>query len=440
MVIDTLVDEKYILELWRNLAGNPPARCLVVARVAANHGSNALKQWVAQKIKSEYLPHDERQQALALLRVEPEQSFLQSLMVRAATQPIVTKPQPIRVDPELGRLAIALKLAAPFRLWCVLRELTRKEQGSGQISREALRKALVSYDYEISNDHFSRLLRDGVGVFWDVDRNQAMLYVRSPRRLAPLLTALALHENPALVMTNPPGVRDVYSSVSGSHEEFEAALYAAWMTHREAPTISKKVLVSLFGRGQDTLRRWEQTRLQDSLTIRPNYAQYHVEPNDWATIIPDHARPYLANVKKEGIPTQVIAYRWRISNTYIPRGIKQHPYFGQAGKVRRNIEKVIEGLSCGSPGLETSSQPAYLQKPLKLYFENPKRLKHYVHKMGCNERYLWRGLNRHGVGIFEATLSYGQTYPLERASPKEEYRYFKKQALKRAQYLENCVA
>jgi hypothetical protein len=435
MATVTPIDRNYILELWRDLAGNPANRCLVLARVVANHGSNELKQLVAALIKSDTLPRDGRAQALKLLQVD---SLLPTL--RPLIEQGISKPQPIRIDPELGRLAIALKLTAPFRLWCIGRELTRREQGSGHVNRDALRAAVTKYDYKISNDHFSRIIRDGIGVFWDIDRNQEKIYVRSPRRLAPLLTEMAFKETPALIVTNPPGVRDIYTCASGSHEAFEASLYAGWMTHREAPTISKKVLVMLFGRGEDTLRRWERNQLQDSLTVRTNYAQYHVPHNEWATVIPDHVQPYLANVIKEGRHTQVTAYRWRISNTYIPHGIKQHPYLGQASKVRRNVQEVIERFSCGSPALEQSSQPAYLQKPLKLYFENPKRLKRYVQKVGCDERYLWRGLDRNGVGVFEATMSYGQTSSMERAPSKDEYRQFKKQEQARIKYLEAHVA
>ena len=435
MTTVTPMDKKYILELWNTLAGNPANRCLAIARVVTNHGSNELKQLVASLIKSETLPSDERTQALKLLHVDPLLPTLQPLIEQG-----ISKPQPIRLDPELGRIAIALKVTAPFRLWCIGRELTRSEQGSGHVNRDALRTALAKYNYKISNDHFSRILRDGVGMFWDIDRKQEKIYVRSPRRLAPLLAEIAYIEDPALIVTNLPGVRDLYISVSGSHEEFEASLYNGWMAHREAPTISKKVLITLFGRSEDTLRRWEQTRLQDILTVRANYAQYHVQPNEWASVIPTHAQPYLANSIKEGRYTQVTAFRWRISNTYIPHGIKQHPNWGQAKKVRRNVQEVIECFSCGSPVLEQSSQPAYLQKPLKLYFDNPKRLKRYVQKMGCDERLLWRGLDRNRVGIFEATMSYGQTFSMERASPKDEYRHFKKQEEARIKYLETCVA
>jgi len=428
------VDKSYILKLWSDLAGNPPARCLVIARVVATHGSTKLKQHVAEMIQSDAIPRDERSQALKLLQINPKLPNLQPLINEANA-----KPQPIRIDPEIGRLAIAIKLAAPFRFWCIGRELTRNEQGSGKVSREALRTVLAQYDYEITNDHFSRIIRDGEGVFWNTDRYQENLHLRSPRSLAPLFTEMAFGENPALVLTNPSGVRDMYISVSGSHEEFEASLYAGWMAHREAPTISKQVLSTLFGRGVDTLRRWEQTRLDSTLTVRKNYAQYHVQPNQWASVIPTHAQPYLANIVKDGRYTQVTAYRWRISNTYIPHGIRQHPYLGQARKVRRKVQAVIESFSCGSPASEQSGQPAYLQKPLKLYFEDPKRLKRYVQKIGCSERYLWRGLDRNGAGVFEATVSYGQTFSWERAKPKDEYRHFKKQAQKLKTYLDSVA-
>ena len=249
--MDSLVDQKYISQLWNELSGNPSNRCLAIGRVVGNHGDHELKQFTLQKIKQSFVSEEVKSEAITLLRLDAPLPNLQKLIVQN-----IAKPLPIRVEPELGRLAIALKLAAPFRFWCILRELTRKEQGSGQVRRGALRTALTKYNVEITNDHFSRIIRDGEGVFWDIDRYQENLYVRSPQRVAPILTEIALRISPKLIETNPPGVRDMYINVSGSRAVFEAALYAGWMAYREAPTISRKVLASLFGRDEDTLRRW----------------------------------------------------------------------------------------------------------------------------------------------------------------------------------------
>ncbi len=438
MAMVTPVDPKAIVDLWHDLAGNPRNRALVIARIVANHGDDALKACYAKRIQFETFPCVEREEALRILAPSASCAWLSSVIETTASPKVVYKP--LRMDVEIGRLCIALGRAAEFRLWVVGRELVRQDSGAGKILRNAFYEALEGFGVIITRDHFNRLIRSGVGVFWDVDRYQETLYIRSPRFVAPRLAEAALRQSPALITTNSPGIRDMYISISDSHEAFEAALYAGWMAHREAPTISKKVLVSLFGRGEDTLRRWEQTQLSDTLTVRANYAQYHVEPNQWSAVIPDHAQPYLAHIIKDGKHTQITAYRWRISNTYIPHGIKQHPYFGQARKVYRNVQAVIERFCCGSPALESSSQPAYLQKPLKLYFENPKRLKRYVQKIGCDERYLWRGLDRNGAGIFEPTISYGQTHAAERAKPKDEYRFFKKQYEARCNYLATRVA
>ncbi len=424
--------------LWHELQNNPRNRALVIARVVANHGDEALKAHYAERIQHETFRCDERQEALRMLTPKSIYGWLS-----AGPTPVeVLEPlsKPIRTDVECGRLAIALYKAAEFRLWTVGREMVRQSHPSGKIPRNAFYKALEGFGIAMTRDHFSRLIRRGAEGFWNVDCNQDFVYLRSPRFVAPLLTAAALQQDPALVVTNMPGVRDLYINVSDSHEAFEAALYAGWMTHREAPTISKKVLVTLFGRSEDTLRRWEQARLNKTLTVRANYAQYHVEPNQWSSVIPDHAQPYLANIVKEGKHTQAVAYHWRLSNTYIPHGIQQHPYLGQARKVRQKVQAVLEDYVCGLPVPETSGQPASLQKPLKLYFENPKRLKRYVQKTGCDERYLWRGVNPYGVGVFEPTLSYGQTHSRERASIKDEYRYFKKQAETRIQFLAAQVA
>ena len=47
-----------------------------------------------------------------------------------------------RVDPELGRLCVALHLAPALRVWVVLRQQVREQGGSGWIERERLREAL----------------------------------------------------------------------------------------------------------------------------------------------------------------------------------------------------------------------------------------------------------------------------------------------------------
>lgn len=413
--------------LWQVLAANAANRALTFATILGHHGDEALNQFYSERIRQETGHSPQRDEALRLL-VRPA--------LLAAPLSMVPSPapvEPIRVEPELGRLAIGLSLAALFRVWCIGRELTRSEGGSGQLDTRTLYAALGRYGVEMTADHFSRLLREGSGLFWNTDVAQRLVYLRSPAFVAGCLVKRAAAEKPSLIASNPPGVRDMYVSPSGSLEGWESALYAAWMAFRENPTISRVVLTTLFNRSGDTLRRWEGDRLSATLTVRTNYAQCPVEPGYWPDTIPEHALPYLANVREGQRWKQEQRFYWRIPNTYLVTGIRQHPKRGQAFKVRQAVLTTLDQIG-GLPRSGKPDQPAFHlgQAPERRYFEDPKKLKRYVQKHGCSERLLWRGENVRGYGMFEPTLSYGMTHANERASYKQEYRYFKQQAEQQA--------
>ena len=61
----------------------------------------------------------------------------------------------IRVEPELGRAAIALNKAAEFRLYVIAREMTRRGDGSGRANKKALKKQLRAYGLSYSREHLS---------------------------------------------------------------------------------------------------------------------------------------------------------------------------------------------------------------------------------------------------------------------------------------------
>ena len=317
-------------------------------------------------------------------------------------------PAELRTEPEIGRICIGLYKASEYRLYVVARELTRSSDGSGKVSKKALRAALRAYGITYTREHFNRLLRAGKGLFWNLSRRQVFI-----RRLAWLSSRLA-ELAPELYATNRPGVRDMYVSPAGTHEQWEAMLYAAWCAHRENPTIARETLETLFNRTQHTLRRWEQAQLQGFLTIRANVVQcphpLH-EDERYAGDIPEHSYPYVARVKFQGQWQEVVRIRWRTSNTYQTSGIRQHPKRGQARKVRKAVngmfEQPADGKRCGP-------------HPLKRYFDNAKHLKDYTAKKLCIA-YLWRGENWLGQGVFEInTTGFWFTWPNERVSASEE--------------------
>jgi hypothetical protein len=433
--VPTLTDQD-LKTFWQDLEPNKRNRALVIARLLLRHGTDEQKACYAEKIKNETYPCDEREDALRILVPNKAVSWLAQAI---QTQPRQQHSKPIRMDVESGRLAIALNKAAEFRIWSIGRELVRQDQGTGKLTRNAFYEALEDFGVSITRDHFSKLLRHGRDLFWRIDTNMHTVYINSSRQVAPKLVEASLKNCPALVATNLPGGRDMYISVSDSHEGFEAALYAGWMSHREDPTISREVLTTLFHRAEDTLRRWENTRLQGGVTVRENYAQYEPDPNTWDSFIPDHARAYLANSRREGGYKQVIRYRWRIPNTYITSPIRQHPKRGQNRKVFNIVRRLLDQSAGGfSASGEQPEQPTIFfgQEIKKLYFDDAKKLKTYVRKTGVGVRMLWRGQDKYKRGVFEPTESYGQTYPNERVRFKEEYHFFKKQRLKIEAFIE----
>ncbi|MEZ4667826.1 MAG: hypothetical protein R3E39_07925 [Anaerolineae bacterium] len=426
--------------LWQNLEPNRHNRALIIARLVARHGSDADRVLYANKIRTETPVSDERDAALRLLAPSPIQRVAAQII---QSQPVVPiQAEPIRMDVESARLSIALKKAPEFRLWAIARELVRREGGSGKVSKNALHEALEGFGVMITRDHYSRLLRNGAGLFWRIDPGTNTLYINSPRTVAPALVKQALDINPDLVSTNRPGGRDMYVEVSHSHEAFAAAVYAGWMSYREAPTISRAVLSVLFHRSQDTLRRWEKKRLAAVLTIRENYAQYEATQEELATWIPEHAQPYLATVRRAGRYQQVIRYRWRIANTYTTTPIRQHPKRGQNRKVATLVNRLLDQASGGYSRPERSGQPTFFfgREFEKLYFHEGKQIKRYVAQHGCSERYLWRGVDRHGRGVFEPTKSYGQTRPDERARFKDEVQHFNQMADAISQFVSVSMA
>lgn len=320
-------------------------------------------------------------------------------------------PSEIRVEPEIGRICIGLNKASEYRLYVIARELTRSAEGSGKVAKEALRGVLKRYGITYTREHFNRLLRAGNGVFWNL--SQKHVYIRSYKSLASKLATLA----PELFSTNRPGVRDIYLSPAGSHEQWEATLYAGWLAYRNNPTIARETLEALFRRSPDTLRRWEQTRLQTVVSVRANEVQcphpLH-EDDRYFDYIPEHSQPYVAQVHFQGQWQRVIRIRWRTSNSYQVSAIRQHHRHGQAKKVRKAVNDLFEHPTAEKRGGTHS---------LKRYFDDVKRLKVYTAKhdsMG----YLWRGENRKGRGIFEINnTGFWFTHANERAARPAENAY-----------------
>lgn len=389
---------QFIPYAWQNL-DNPERRLSVVLRVAGD--DPVLLELVAALASRDRIPLPKKLAAVPIRKMTPIEECAESGV--------------IRLDPELGRLAVGLKQAALLRVWATARSLVRDGSGAGWVSRAALYELLERLGVQISHRHLRRLLTEGAGRFWNLHSKRVYLY--APWRAALHLVQLAENQGcNGLIDTNLPGVHEVYVPAGGSLAMWEAHLYGAWLSHRSDPTIARDTLSKLFGRDPDTLRRWERERLGGIVTVLRNDVQCGEDQQTAWDYIPDHAYYYLANVLDEdGSWRRETRIRWRMANTYQVKTYHQHHKKGQARKVRGIIKK------------ETDIQPADNKRGgapgLRLYFATPKHLKSYSRKHGLNPcgRFLWRGENRRGQGIFERS-EYGEymTYPKERAYPRQE--------------------
>lgn len=304
-----------------------------------------------------------------------------------------------RIDPELGRLAVALHYSALFRLWTVGRQMTRQLDGCGWVTKADLVAVLVGQGVKLSARHLRRLFKQGEGIFWNINGDR--VYLRGWVYVSRTLTRHAVEQGVGSPETNPPGARQVLLPVAGSLEQFEAMLYVGWLLHRKALSISRDWLEILFGRDRRTLRRWEKQWLGRIVQLIPNFAQC-AEWQRFFDHIPDHATTYLGR-GENGPETRV---RWQMPNTYRVNGVAQHPRRGQARKARKAVRRELNMPADGRRG---GSQRFYFETAEGFRkFQKRKKLVGFV-------GFVWLGESRRGQGIFEIT---DNGYPLTRTNDR----------------------
>lgn len=326
----------------------------------------------------------------------------------------------VRADPELGRLAVALNKAGEFRVWLVARHFFGRP---GWVERQQLKQVLEAQRIA-SRRHVDRLLQEGEGLFWGCSPT-GRIYLRSYVKVAEQLTRLARDTNPQLVATNVPGARDVYLRVGGSLGAFKAQVYAGWLTYREAPKISRRVLAGLFGCSQETLRNWER-ELGSSLAVVTNYAQCAADPrldDRAASHIPDHSYAYVTSRGQ-------VRIRWRQPNSYNPKAIRQHPHKGQSRKARTRavLAAWYQPVELCAHELTTLAFDRSHRVPRR-YFATSQALKAFLNRLRRRNRgqplvprYIYRGEDRNGHGIWELSFD-GEvvTSANERMGIRREY-------------------
>lgn len=407
--------QSLLTDLWQQLGANPRNRALAIANILAHRDDQRTRELFTDLIARCTPPSQERDDALRLLDQSSPFSPIQIVPDEL--------PKELRTDPELGRLTVGLYCAAEFRLWIIGRELTRAASGSGVVSKKALRDRVAAYGIHYTPRHYNRLLKAGNGLFWTI--HDQTIYLRSIVKVACDVMQKAEEHN-LYIDTNRPGVREVYLDVSGSLEQWEAMLYAGFVTHRSYSkdlVISRETQAVLFNRHENTIRRWEENRLKNIIVKRTNYAQCP-DIERYYDAIPDHVQPYVARIYFRNQVEDVVRLRWQLPNSYHTT-LRDHPKRGQAAKVRKAVNAML-------PAAE--QRGGYLLR----YLSSPHKLKRLYRSrkfrmglLGDADRPLYVFIGEHyrtKSGMWEITNSgWTFTHPNERLAAIREQAYFDRQ-------------
>lgn len=347
-----------LMTLWYDLGGNPRYRAQVISGIVNRLKDKELTRKFSDLITHQTPPSLEKSRALALLNPRPISH------IHIVPDPPEERRSYLLTDPELGRLCIALDWASQYRLWVIIRHLTRNEEGSGIISKNALQQALTDFDIHYTPRHFDRLLQNGEGLFWTINRKYKRIYLHSWINLG--LNMARKADAAGMDMSgNKPGARQSYTNVSGSLEHWEASIYAGWLCLHEGVTIARETLSMLFRREANTIRRWE-VQLGREFQKRFNFVQCS-DPERYFKHIPAHSIPYATRIYHKGRVRSFIRVRWQIPNTYSTRTFNSM-HKGQGRKVRRAINAEYP------PDLKPGGQ-------CLRYLKSPKHLKTLHHNL-----------------------------------------------------------
>ncbi|MBL8118771.1 MAG: hypothetical protein JNJ78_14660 [Anaerolineae bacterium] len=311
----------------------------------------------------------------------------------------------IAIDPELARIALALKHANLFRVWAVLLQFARKTNRNS-IPRALLAEKLADHGVNVSDRNLRRWLYRGHGLYWQI--TESTVYFAGQKLLSARLTAYVLeHGKSDLIKTNQPGRnRQMYISLAGSLAQFEAQVYAAWIASRNNPLIARSVLQMLFNRTARILRQWEASA---GVTATSNEVQYHPQFNN---SVPDHAIMYEADLGNGLTETR---FRARTVNTYHAPVIKQHAKRGQGRRILRAVVEVLQSVepagNCGQGGSRRASTGG-LKPTGRLYFDNITKARQSRKHSGERTRYIRLGaaFTKHPKGLWDFSPDGTQQY------------------------------
>ena len=325
-----------------------------------------------------------------------EQDWLARLAAQLpapSPQPLTPNPQPpatnpqlptdawVKLYPDIGLGMLRREMAAPGRLWLMLRYLD--QQGSGWLRIDIVRQLLTAKSSALrlcGKRQLRNLLRDGEGVFWTRDKERIWLF--SAARVAYALGVERLSGQPvALPVT----------ALLAGIGHFRAHLYAAFHSGRKGMPIARDTLAGLSGVGRSSQRAYESranVKVQANFAVGELAQEENRENRAW---VQGQALFELKDYRGEQGKKGKTYLAWQLPNSYT--GQHQNCPKGRQKRINRTLKDLVMKGMPGNVGGTVGTR-----RPEKLYYPNGK-LAAKVHGRQPERELYWQQ-HRTGNGRF----------------------------------------
>lgn len=269
----------------------------------------------------------------------------------------------VKLYPDIGLGMLRQEMAAPGRLWLMLRYLDKEGRGSLRIDNTTTLLTERNSSLRLyGKRHLRNLLKHGETLFWHRDRHH--IWLHSAAKVAAALSIEKLHGQPVALP-----VRAILEGIGA----FRAHLYTAFhsgrsretTTGKEAAPIARETLAELSGVGVSSQRTYEA---RVGVRVRSNYAigqlatKERTEKQAWQR---GSALFELKDFRGQQGKQGKVYLAWQLPNTYIGR--HQPRPKGRQKRINRELKDLVMK---GMPGNVASTNEK--QKLEKRYYPNGK--------------------------------------------------------------------
>ncbi len=304
----------------------------------------------------------------------------------------------VKLYPDIGLGMLRQELAAPGRLWLMLRYLDN--EGSGLLRIDILARHLTKKSSPLrlcGKRQLRNLLQAGEGVYWTRDKEH--IWLRSAAKVAYTLGVERL--------TGRPVALPIAALLDGIGA-FRAHLYAAFHSGRtkdtpygeQAMPIARETMEQLSGVGQSSQRAYED---RVGIAVQANFAVGEVateENQENRAWVQGQALFELKDYRGQQGKKGKTYLAWQLPNTYL--GQHRHRPRGRQKRINRELKDLVMKGMPGNVGGTSETQ-----KPEKVYYPNGKlAAKAYGRDP---ERELYWKRHRTGNGRFDLWQQLGGT-------------------------------